>query len=93
MRKVGIRPRRLGHSLSGRSMLTGAGDRGGGDFLPDVFGDARQWVEAAFGADLSADPDTWSWTNITGPGLVQWDPGIEIQIGYPDEALTIVRPG
>jgi hypothetical protein len=71
-------------------MLPGVGERGGGDFLPDVFPDARQYVEAAFGADLTADPDTWSWTNITGPDLVQWDPGVECKIGYPNEAIEII---
>lgn len=76
----GARPR--------RAMLVG--DRGGGSFLPDVFPNARQWVEAAFGADPNADPDTWSWTNITGPSTVQWDPGVNIKIGNPDESLGIV---
>lgn len=91
MRKVGIRPRRLGHSLAGRSWLPGSGDRGGGAFLPDIFADARQWVEVAFGADLTADPDTWSWTNLAfRGGDVQWDPGVEIQIGYPDEVASLV---
>ncbi len=67
-----------------------SGDRGGGAFLPDVFPDARQWIEAAFGADLTADPDTWSWTNITAPHTVQWDPGVNITIGEPDESNDLV---
>jgi hypothetical protein len=66
-----------------------AGDRGGGDFLPDVFSDARQYIEAAFGADPTADPDTWTWTYIGGPSTVQWNPGVDITIGERDEALSI----
>lgn len=65
-------------------------DRGGGAFLPDVFPDARQWIEAAFGADVNGDPDTWSWTNITAPRTVQWNPGVSIAIGEPDESNDLV---
>lgn len=72
--------------------LSGSSSSGiGGQFLPDLFGgSARQALEAAFGADLTAHPDTWSWTDITGPDTVQWDPGIDITIGEPDEALNII---
>jgi hypothetical protein len=81
------RRRKWAHSPLAPARL-GGGQRGGGAFLPDVFGDARQYLEAAFGADLTADPATWSWTDITR--YVQWDPGVDINIGYPDEALAIV---
>jgi hypothetical protein len=75
----------------GRRSVPLVGDRGGGAFLADVFPDARQWVEAAFGADLDADPDTWSWTNLAfRGGDVQWNPGVAIRIGYPDEVSGIV---
>lgn len=61
---------------------------GGGAFLPELFGgQARQLVEMAFGADLSADPDTWSWTDVTSSFL--WDPGVNIGIGRPPESTRI----
>lgn len=45
----------------------------------------RVWL--ALGADLSADPATWSWTNITA--WVRHDPGIEISDGRADESSTV----
>lgn len=60
-------------------------------FLSDVFPFARQSVEAAFDADPNADPDTWSWTDITR--YVQWTPGVRIRIGYTDEALRPLAAG
>lgn len=68
--------------------LRGTGTPFGAAFLPDVFGAARQSVEMAFGADLDADPATWGWTDVTRFFL--WDPGVEIDIGDPDEALDVV---
>jgi len=56
----------------------------GGVFLPDVMPGGRQIIEAAFGADLTADPATWAWYDITS--LVLWDPGVSIpNIGRGDE--------
>lgn len=43
-------------------------------------------VEVAWGADLTADPDTWSWSDITTDVLQ--DPGIEWTAGRSDEAST-----
>lgn len=61
---------------------------GGGAFLPELFGgNARQWVEMAFGADPNADPDTWGWTDVTTSFL--WDPGVNIGIGRPPESTRI----
>lgn len=66
----------------------GTASRGGGAFLPDLFGgEARQWVEMAFGADLTADPDTWTWTDVTSYFL--WEPGVSTTIGRPPESTRI----
>lgn len=43
-------------------------------------------VEIAWGADLTADPSSWSWTDITDD--VRQDPGISITLGRGDEAST-----
>lgn len=43
-------------------------------------------VSIAWGADLTADPSTWSWTEITTD--VFDDPGIEMVRGRADEAST-----
>jgi hypothetical protein len=40
-------------------------------------------VSLAFGADLTADPSTWSWTDITE--YVRYAPGIEVTVGRRDE--------
>lgn len=75
------------HSPIAPSRL-GGGERGGGAFLPELFGgNARQWIEMAFGADLTADPDTWSWTDVTSYFL--WEPGVNVSIGRPQEATRI----
>jgi len=66
-------------SVAGLDALAPA-QRLGGPFLPDVFPVGGQGLEAAFGADLSADPDTWEFTDVTTP-YVQWDPGFTITIG------------
>lgn len=65
----------------------GAGDRGGGAFLPDVFADARQYIDMALGADPNADPATWSWTDMTRFFL--WDPGVTSVIGQRNESPGI----
>lgn len=43
-------------------------------------------VEVAWGADILADPDTWSWADITSD--VREDPGISTSLGRGDEAST-----
>lgn len=43
-------------------------------------------VAAAWGADRTADPSTWTWTEITTD--VRDDPGITIRLGRSDEAST-----
>lgn len=60
----------------------------GGPFLRDVFPSGVQTVQAAFGYDLTSDPATWVWTDITT--YVQWDPGASIRIGYPNESAGLV---
>ncbi len=40
-------------------------------------------VSLALGADLAADPATWSWTDITD--YVRYAPGIEVTVGRRDE--------
>jgi hypothetical protein len=73
-------PGRFRASGPGNGVL-GLGGLTGGPFLPDVFGGAaRQVVKAAFGANLGDAPSSWVWTDITTP-YVQWDPGVNIQIG------------
>ncbi len=83
-------PTHLGRFRTGVERLAGLGGPHGGNFLPDVFPAGRQVIEAAFGADVNADPSTWIWTDITGPGTVQWDPGVSITIGEPDESIDLV---
>lgn len=57
----------------------------GGEFLNDVFPDGRQSIEVAFGADLTAAPETWAWTDLTT--RVFWAPGVTISpMGRPDES-------
>jgi hypothetical protein len=54
-------------------------------WLTDIIdADADLVVEIAWGADLTADPDTWSWTDVTGD--VYQDPGISITKARGDEA-------
>jgi hypothetical protein len=56
----------------------------GGVFLPDAMPGGRQIIEMAFGADLTADPATWAWYDVTA--LVLWDPGVNIpNVGRGDE--------
>lgn len=43
-------------------------------------------VELALGADLTADPTTWTWTDITA--YVRYNPSIRIQRGSQDEKAT-----
>lgn len=47
---------------------------------------AKLGVEAAFGADLAADPASWTWTDITAD--VRHDPGISTSLGRNDESST-----
>lgn len=47
---------------------------------------ARLAVEVAWGADITADPATWTWTDITED--VRQEPGIELSHGRSDEAGT-----
>jgi len=78
------RRRKWAHSPVAPARL-GGGLGPGGPFLPDIFPGGRQILEAAFGADLSADPETWTWTDITTAAL--WDPGGNIRIGFGGESL------
>lgn len=66
---------------------TPGGGRPPGNFLTDVFPTAIQRVRMAFGADLAADPATWSWTDVTT--YFQWEPGIKVTIGYAEAAAAL----
>jgi hypothetical protein len=44
----------------------------------------------ALGADLTADPQTWVWTDITS--YVRYQPGVTVSTGRADEAAR-VQPG
>lgn len=55
----------------------------GVQILPTIFGTARFALEMAFGADLSADPATWTWTDVTGE-LLEGSP-VSMTVGRPDE--------
>lgn len=60
---------------------------GGVSFLEDDLGPgAAIAVEVAFGADLTADPATWAWTDITAD--VRQNPGISTSLGRNDESGT-----
>ncbi|HEX5404796.1 MAG TPA: hypothetical protein VFX16_21115 [Pseudonocardiaceae bacterium] len=43
-------------------------------------------VEIAWGADITADDSTWTWTEVTTD--VQLDPGVSMTLGRADEAST-----
>jgi hypothetical protein len=59
---------------------------GVGFLIDELGGAARILVEVAWGADLGADPDAWTWTDITRD--VRADPGISTKLGRADEAST-----
>lgn len=59
----------------------------GVQLLPIELGpSARLAVEIAWGADLNADPATWTWADVTAH--VRQDPGISLALGRADEAST-----
>lgn len=53
--------------------------------FPDTALDVK--VEISPGADLTADPTTWTWTDITSS--VRLRDGISITVGRPDEAARV----
>lgn len=56
-------------------------------FLTHLFdGGARLIIEIAWGADLTANPDTWSWTDISGDVFYGGGGKISITLGRADEA-------
>ena len=60
---------------------------GGMPFLTGDFGTgAGIAVEFAFGADLTADAESWAWTDVTAD--VRQDPGISTSLGRNDESST-----
>lgn len=62
-------------------------DIGGVSFLPDAFGpNGALALEVAWGADLAALQDTWTWTDITTDLRV--DAGISTTLGRSDESGT-----
>lgn len=56
----------------------------GAPLFPDQPGGPRLLVEIAFGADLTSDPATWVWLDVTPD--VRMDPGIGTTLGRADEA-------
>jgi hypothetical protein len=54
--------------------------------LPQRLDGAKVEVAIAWGADLTADEDTWTWTDITE--YVRFDPGVSTALGRNDEAST-----
>jgi hypothetical protein len=67
-----------------RSVLPLGDARVGGAFQPDLFGGlGRQAIEMAFGADLHADPGTWTWYDVTR--YVLWTGRVTITPGRLDE--------
>jgi hypothetical protein len=42
-------------------------------------------LRAAFGADLTADPSTWTWTDISSDVLVNQKPAVQVKHGKSDE--------
>ncbi len=68
----------------------GSGAVGGTPILEQQFGDTLHlMVEVAWGADLTADPATWPWSEVTTD--VQVEDGskdIQIRVGRADEATT-----
>jgi hypothetical protein len=75
--------------------LHGASPIGGVPFLTDVLGaNARLIVEAAFGADLSADPASWNWYDITGDVRQADGQRVDISpVGRGDETSTAQPAG
>ena len=60
---------------------------GGVPFLEDELGTgAALGLEVAFGADLTAAPSTWTWTDVTED--VRQDPGISTSLGRNDESSS-----
>lgn len=82
--RTGLSPRRLRAFAGGRVALAGPRP---GNFLTDLFPAGVQMVRMAFGADLAADPATWSWTDVTT--YFQWDATIAVTIGYAAESATL----
>jgi len=81
--------RRAPRSLAGPLAPSRGASRPGVPFLPGALGpDARLIVEIAWGADLTASSDSWSWRDITTD--VHWGGGdvISITVGAADEAST-----
>jgi hypothetical protein len=71
---------------SGVNATPTAASIGGVEWLPAELADARLQVQIAFGADLAADPATWTWTDVTED--VRQGPGISCSLGRRDESST-----
>lgn len=58
---------------------------GGEPFMANILGDhSLAYLEAAPGADLTADPSTWDFVDISA--ALRHDPGVSVTKGRPDEA-------
>lgn len=53
-----------------------------------ILGNVNMWVEIAWGADLLADPATWTWTDVTEDVRAGDGKALSITIGRADEAST-----
>ena len=67
----------------------GPGPFGGHEALPLTYPTTRLTTKVliALGADLSADPLTWQWQDITA--YVRFDVGISLRTGRPDGSATV----
>jgi hypothetical protein len=54
--------------------------------IAELGADAKIGVEIAWGAELGADADNWTWTDVTDD--VRHDPGISTSLGRNDESST-----
>ena len=78
--------RRAPRHLAGPLGPSRGASRPGVPFLDALGPDARIIVEVAWGADLTADPDTWSWSDITGDVFYGGGEMIDVFVGAADEA-------
>ncbi len=67
-----------------RARIAPAPPEPGAPFLPGELDGGRLLVEVAWGADLTADPGTWVWTDISGD--VRYEEQIATVVGRSDES-------
>lgn len=64
---------------------------GGVPFLTAQFPTGRVWVEAAFGANLTASPDSWPWVDITAD--VMYEARLRMRVGRADDTSQAQSAG